>query len=320
MDETPQRPDAPTPSGDPTNQGDQAFPRHPRTEDPAPGSQTRARLAVLLPVALVVVTAATTAAAAIGRLDSALFFVGVPVLLALVVGVLPATSTGGLLFQVITVTLLLVSAFLHEGALCVLIVSPLLYGSAFFVWWLVRAAANVQQRLAVVPLLALAALEGAVPGTRIMPTQEATAERVVAGACADFVAGLDRPTFSTDDRGWLLRVAQYPTPTTAEGSGLAVGDRWELAMPAGAISTRVSDRTGDDTTGGIDFEVTDDTARTTRWVTLQQAHLSWAESDEGCRTRLAIDFERDLDPALYFGPITDLFMSAGAKAFLTGLD
>lgn len=313
MDETPRRPVAPT------NQGDQPLPQHPRTDDPAPENQTRARLAVLLPVALVVAVAATTVAAVIGRLDSALFFVGVPVLLALVVGVLPATSTGGLLFQVITVTLLLVAAFLHEGALCVLIVSPLLYGSAFFVWWLVRTAAKVQQRLAVVPLLALAAFEGAVPGTRIMPTQEATAERVVAAACADFVADLDRPTFSTADRGWLLQVAQYPTPTTADGTGLAVGDRWSLAMPAGAISTRVSARTGDDVAGTIDFEVTEDTARTTRWVTLQQAHLSWTQTDDGCRARLAIDYERDLDPALYFGPITDLFMNAGAKAFLTGL-
>ena len=311
MDPTPQRPDAP---------GEQPFPAYPRTSpSPAPTGQTRTRLLVLLPVALTVATAATVVAAALGRLDSALFFVGVPVALALVVGVLPSTSSGGTLFQVVTVTLLLVSAFLHEGALCVLIVSPLLYGVAFFVWWLVRAAVSVQQRLAVVPLLALAALEGAVPGARIMPTQEATAERVVAGTCAGFVAGLDSPSFSGDDRGWLLRVAQYPTPTTADGAGLAVGDTWTLAMPAGAISTRVTDRAGDDSAGHLDFEVTDDTARTTRWVTLRDATLDWQESDDGCRTRVAIRYERDLDPAIYFGPITDLFMSAGARAFLTGL-
>ncbi|GGD08422.1 hypothetical protein [Nocardioides daphniae] len=293
------------------------YPAPDHEEPPAGSSPFRARLTLMLTAAIPVAVAATLLAGAIGRLDTALFFVGVPVLLAVVVGVMPSDDSGAQLFQVITVTLLLVSAFLHEGALCVLIVSPLVYGLAFGIWALVKAARSIGHRMALGGVVLLAALEGALPGTRINPVQEVSAERVVADDCAQFAEGLERgPAFDQEDRGWLLRLAQYPTPQSAEGTGLAVGDTWELAMPMGGISTVVRAR-ADDT---ILFDVTADDARTTRWVTLQEGRLSWEQTDAGCRAEVAITFERDLDPAFWFGPVSDLFMTAGADAFLAGLD
>ena len=102
------------------------YPGPPPGEEPHADTQPlRSRLTLMLLAAVPVALAATALAAAIGRLDTALFFVGVPVLLAVVVGTMRTGDSGAQLFQVVTVTLLLVSAFLHEGALCVLIVSPL---------------------------------------------------------------------------------------------------------------------------------------------------------------------------------------------------
>src|SRR5690606_13865543 len=94
------------------------------------GTPYRSRLVLLLVAVVPVAVAATLLAASIDRLDTALFFVGVPCVLALVVGLLPGESSAAGLFQAVTVSLLLVSAFLHEGALCVLLVSPLVYGLA----------------------------------------------------------------------------------------------------------------------------------------------------------------------------------------------
>lgn len=218
--------------------------------------------------------------------------------------------------------LLLLSAFLHEGALCVLLVSPLVYGAAFAVHVLVRATERRGTRWSLAGVLVVLALEGAVPGYRISPVHDVSADRVVADDCADFASALDRgPAIDPEtDRGWLLDLAQYPTPTTADGSGLAVGDTWHLAMPAGGIDTvvRTSDVTADD--GRLVFDVTADEARTTRWVTLEEGTLTWAQRAEGCVAELEIVFERDLDPAFWFGPVTEIFMSAGAAAFLAGLD
>lgn len=296
------------------------FPAPDHDEEPTePEERPRARLVLMLTAVVPVAVVATVLAAAIGRLDTALFFVGVPALLAVVVGMLPGNKDDGSeLFQVVTIVLLLISAFLHEGALCVLIVSPLVYGIAFGIRGLMIAAKQKHGRMAIGGLLVLLTLGGAVPGLRISPIQEVSADRIVAADCATFEKALARgPEIDADDdRGWLLHVAQYPTPTAATGSGLEVGDTWTLAMPAGAISTVVRAREHD----RIVFDVTADDARTTRWVSLQEGTLSWEQNDDGCRAEVDITFERDLDPAFWFAPISSLFMHAGAEAFLASLD
>ena len=294
----------------------------PAPQPPAPRTPERrvpflALLAVVVPVGL----AAVLLAHSMGRLDSALLFIGTPLLLALLVGAFPSSSTSGTVFQVVTIVLLLASAFLHEGALCVLIASPLVYGTAFFVAWIVRVV-EPTHRYALAPLLLLVAAEGVVPGLRVNPDQQVSADHVVAAECADFEEALARgPQFERADRGWLLDVAQYPTPLTAthDGTdsrdGLAVGDTWTLAMPSGAITTEVTAR-GDQS---VAFNVVDDSARTQRWVTLKDATLTWAQTAAGCEATVRIDFTRHLDPSFYFGPITGAFMTAGAEAFVRGL-
>lgn len=284
---------------------------------PPLGPRSLLVLAAVVPVAVV----ATLLAVATGTLDTALFFIGVPCLVAFLVGVLPTRSSAGTVFQVVTVVLLLVSAFLHEGALCVFLVSPLVYGAAFAVHGIVRGVQRASARYALGSLLVVLALEGVVPGLRISPHQSVDAERVVAPECAEFEEALARgPQFAEGDRVLALRLAQYPVPTAADGAGLEVGDTWELTMPAGSISTRVTAREESAAGGRIDFAVTHDGARTTRWVTLTDATLGWRQRDEGCVASVRLDYDRDLDPAFWFAPLTEFFMGAGASTFLAGLD
>lgn len=254
-----------------------------------------------------------------GRLDSALLFVGIPCALALGIALLPSAGGWATVFQVTTVLLLLSSALLHEGALCVLIASPLVYGTVALAYAVVRSSrGGHHERLGVLPVLALVALEGAVPGLRVNAEQHAEATRVVAGDCAAFEAALDRgPQVDPDaDRGLLLGLAEYPTPVSATGTGLAPGDTWRLAMPAGEIRTRVDAASP----GRVEFTVTADSARTTRWVDLHGGSLAWHQAADGCRTEMRLDYTRRLDPSLWFGPVTDTFMDAGARAFLASLD
>lgn len=283
-------------------------------DDVTPRHRLLWMLLTVVPVAVV----ATTLAAAGGRLDSALFFIGVPCLMAFVVGLLPGTTSEAAMFQVVTVVLLLLSAFLHEGALCVLLVSPLVYGAAFAMLAVMKGSAGGPDRYGAVVLLGLVALEGVTPSLRISPDHEVEAERIVAADCADFEAALARGPLIDQgaDRGWLLHLARYPTPTAARGAGLEVGDAWELAMPAGSITTEVVEHDS----RRIVFDVTADGARTTRWVTLQEGTLTWEQGDEGCRAVLGLTFTRDLDPGWWFGPLSELFMGAGADAFLASLD
>ncbi len=298
-----------------------------RRDDPRPPPRAQRWIVGVMVVLFGV--AGTGLAAATDRLDSALLFVALPCVLALMIGLLPTRNDWGMLFQALTVVLLLCSALLHEGALCVLIASPLVYGFGGLVLWITRSATRDHpggHRLLALPALALMAvsLEGAVPGLRVSPEQDARAQRIVAADCATFEAALDRgPRFRPEDRGILLRLAKYPTPSAATSpDGLRPGSTWRLSMPDGVITSTVTMAERDLGTGGgqLAFEVTDDTARTSRWVTLRAGHISWRGTPEGCLATLTIDYRRHLDPAFWFGPVSEVFMNAGADTFLAALD
>lgn len=296
------------------------LPLHPRVGPPDPPARPSsfARLG-MLGLTTVVGLVGVFLAARLDRLDTALLFVGIPCLTALVVALLPTTDGWATMFQITTVMLLLASALLHEGALCVMIAAPLVYGAVAAVYGTVRAADRHRGSYPVVlPLLALLALEGAVPGLRVNPEQRSHAERVVAAQCASFETALARgPRIDEEeDRGLLLRLAQYPTPVAADGTGLAEGDRWTLTMPAGALRTEVTGRQA----RRVTFDVVEDTARTTRWVDLHGGTLTWSQTDAGCVAEVSLGYTRKLDPSLWFGPVTDVFMDAGTHAFLASLD
>ena len=300
MDQTP----FPRPDRDPD--------QDPGPPDPAPPSTGTS--AVLVGIVVVVALAGVWISAAAGTLDSALLFVGIPCLLGLGVALLPSRGGAGSVFQAVTVVLLLSSALLHEGAICVLLASPLIYGAAFAVYGLTRLGSR---RYALAPVLVVVALEGVVPGLRVHAEQHAGAEQVVAADCTDFEAALVRgPVLRPGDRGRLLDTAGYATPVSASGTGLAVGDTWTFAMPSGQIDTAVTEAAD----GHLAFEVVSDTSKTTRFVGLHGGSLDWADTPEGCRAALVVDYQRRLDPSLWFGPVSTVFMDAGARAFLRGLD
>lgn len=306
---------------------------HARPADPAgpvpqagpadPPARRRGRTLLVSTAVGLTALAGVGVCAATGRLDSALLFVGIPCLLGLLVGLVPTRGGPGSVFQVVTVVLLLASALLHEGAICVLLASPLVYGVAFAAYGLVRRAGRPDRRRpaaahAVAPvLLLLLGLEGVVPGTRVLPDQRAAASAVVAPSCTDFEAALARgPRPDPADRGLLLEAAGYPTPTAASGEGLGVGRRWRLAVGGGEIVTEVTGRSARQ----VDFAVLDDaTAPTRRWVRLRAATLRWEATPAGCRAEVDVAYSRRLDPGWYFGPVTSVFMDAGARTFLRGL-
>jgi hypothetical protein len=136
------------------------------------------------------------------RIDSAATFVGVPLVLAALVALSPpAKSLHGLTFRVVTFTLLITSAFLHEGAACVLMASPLVYGVAHLIAELVNQARrrSIQRRtaFAVVPLLLITSLEGI--AYRVDPEQTVSTEQAMVGAGLDHFADSLGLTASTQN-------------------------------------------------------------------------------------------------------------------------
>jgi hypothetical protein len=291
-------------------------------EQPPPRVAWTKRLPALLMVGTTAVLAPLAVIKADG-LDTAALFVGVPLAIAVVIALSPpAKSLHGLTFRVVTFALMITSAFLHEGAACVLMASPLVYGVAHFIAEIVRqsrirqAGRRYQAALAIFPLL-VAGLEGT--AYRVDPVQQVTAERVVAMTPTEVEARLAQgPDFSAE-RPFLLRFTGYPTPTAATAmshAGLDVGTRWTFTLAGDPIVTEVvaHDRRR------IAFDVVSDQSKTQRWLHWQGATIQLTPRPDGDTTvRLTVSFTRRLDPSWYFGPIESAMVGAGLDHFADSL-
>jgi hypothetical protein len=276
-----------------------------------------------LPALLMVATAAALAPLAVIKadgLDTAALFVGVPLAIAVVIALAPpAKSLHGLTFRVVTFALMITSAFLHEGAACVLMAAPLVYGVAHFVAELVRqarireAGRRYQAALAIFPLL-VAGLEGT--AYRVDPVQQVNVERVVAMSSAEVETRLAQgPDFSSE-RPFLLRFTGYPTPTAATGGGLAVGTRWTFTLAGDPIVTEVVAHDQ----RRIAFTVVADQSKTQRWLHWQGGTIRLTPRPDGTTAvALSVEFTRRLDPSWYFGPIESAMVGAGLSHFADSL-
>ncbi|WP_083751136.1 SRPBCC family protein [Kribbella sp. ALI-6-A] len=274
--------------------------------------------------ALLIVTATAVLAPLLlvraGRLDTAALFVGAPLAIAVVIALAPpAKSLHGLTFRVVTFALMITSAFLHEGAACVLMAAPLVYGVAHFVAEIVRQSRLRREgdrylaALAIVPLLA-AGLEGT--AYRVDPIQQVSVERVVAMSPVETVTRLARgPDFSAE-RPFLLRLTGYPTPTTASGTGLEVGTRWSFLLAGDPIVTEVVAHDQ----RRIAFAVVEDQSKTQRWLHWQGGSIQLTPRADGTtEVDLTVEFTRRLDPSWYFGPIEAAMVGAGLDHFADSL-
>src|SRR4029079_74878 len=100
-------------------------------------------------------------AAANHHMDSALMFVGLPTLLAVIIVLTPGEGVHGKVFRVTSVGLLLVAVAAHEGAICVTLAAPLVFGVAHSAAALFQLARNASRTysLLLLPLLAVVAGE-----------------------------------------------------------------------------------------------------------------------------------------------------------------
>jgi hypothetical protein len=294
-------------------------------EAPAPRRIGRANwfLAGLIVVFGVVAFFATVDA---GRADSALLFVVLPIVLAVALALAPGRTPHRRVFAATTIALLLAAVALHEGAICVLLAAPLVYGVVHGVTALINLAEKGGGRaLAVLPLplLLIGGVEGVNQDFRIQPDQTASVTRVVDLTPAqvhDRIAAGPQPV-GLDQLSLALLGA--PTPQHVTGTGLNPGDRWEFGYhdtnhgAGGAITTSV--RAASPTS--IDFAVDSDTSITSRWLRWRDASISWHDAGNG-RTAVTVRlaYQRRLDPSWYFGPIQDRLMHAGGAHLLDMLE
>jgi hypothetical protein len=300
----------------------------PGLEPPGPHGSRRARLT------LVGVLAALFAAMlgykllhAGGLEQTALFYVGLPATIALVVAATARPRSAiGLAVAVVTIGLALAGPLLNEGVICLVMAAPLFYAVAIGIGVLVDATRDRGQpwlhAFGFVPLLAVLCLEGVVGS---LPRDEAVSvTRTVEVTPQQFEAALTgTPRFQRPASAFLGRLP-FPRPLQVEGTGLDVGDerlitftpRKSLGIGADPTPRSMRLRVAGSTPNLVRFDVVHDTT-TARWLQFRTSQVSWQPAaGGGTRVTWRLTYARTFDPGWYFGPLQQYGMRQAAGYLL----
>ncbi|MGW9556513.1 hypothetical protein ACWGSK_18595 [Nocardiopsis sp. NPDC055551] len=272
----------------------------------------------------------------LGGLDqTALFYVGLPVVLALIV-VLSARpqSAVGVAMAITTVMLLLSGPLLGEGLVCLVIAAPLIYGLVARITWLGVAVSGRDRygphAFVAVPVLFALTLEG-VAGLSLLPRDDTgTGSALIDATPEQVAAALAAPPAYGAPEAFFLSAVPFPEPVEAVGEGLEVGEgrlvhftpRTTLALDdeptPRTMELEVTESRIDDDGGRVVFDVTEDTTLA-RWLDLRTATAIWEREGDDTRLTWEFDYSRTYDPSWYFGPIqayaTDLAAAYLADTF-----
>ncbi|MFI0444248.1 hypothetical protein [Actinomadura sp. 6N118] len=280
---------------------------------PEPGRQRSARRTLLAVVAALFAAILAYKILKAGGLEqTALFYVGIPALIALtVVQTARPRSTLGTIMATITVGLALAGPLLGEGVVCLIVAAPLLYLVGAIVGLLADWAGRRRgmHALLIVPLLLTAegTAVGLPRGGEVTVTRTASAgtdvERALAAA----------PEFGPIPSR-LLRL-KFPKPVRADGTGLDIGatrlitftPRKSLGIGAHPEARSMELKVVRRETGRVVFAITKDTTLA-RWLELKEAEFSWNKA----RLSVTLRYSRTFDPSWYFGPIQQHAMREAA--------
>lgn len=248
-----------------------------------------------------------------GHLEqTALFYVGIPALIALtVVATARPRTTVGTIMVTITVGLALAGPLLDEGVVCLVVAAPLFYLCGAIVGVIADAARRRKgmQALLIVPLLLSA--EGAVAS--LPRGGEVTVTRV-ARAGTDLDRALAAAPVFGPVRSPLLRL-KFPKPVRAAGAGLEPGATRHIDFTPRrslGIGAKPTPRSMDLTVtrhapGLVVFAVRRDTTLA-RWLQFTEAEFRW----QGTRLTVTLRYRRTFDPDWYFGPVQHYGMREAA--------
>jgi len=242
--------------------------------------------------------------------QTALLFVGIPVLLAVILACTPkAKTTMGSILKATTLALLLSAPLLGEGFICIVMAAPIFYAVAMMVAGLIALAKNRanKPKQAILPCLLLISflpmsLEGTRPSLSFNRDEQVTARRVVAAGPQEVENALRYSPRIDLGLPFYLRLG-FPHPTEAHGEGLEPGALRRIHFAGGEghpgdIVLQVTDYAP----GRVRFRVISNETKVTHWLDLKEAEIQWHAVGNKTEVTWSLRYRRLLDPAWYFAP------------------
>ena len=251
-----------------------------------------------------------------GMLQTALLFVGIPALIAIIVtlGVTARTATG-VACKAVTVGLLVSLIFLGEGFLCIAMSAPLFYAVAVGIATAttrMRHGTGAQRTLSGFMLLAFVpmSLEGITPAASLDRDESISVTKTIDASFAEVTSALlETPRFDRE-LPLYLRMG-FPRPLTTDIDRRGPHPRWVIQLRGG--ETRFNGT--EPTTGGLMLELDEARPGFVHWRVLADGShmthfLRWRDSSvrwewvgpASTQVTWTLRYRRGLDPAWYFGP------------------
>ena len=237
---------------------------------------------------------------------SALMFVGVPTVLAivLVLTVRPKSALGTAMTGV-TFVLLLSAILFGEGLVCILMAAPIFYLIAAVVGGIIDASRRQSRKntaLCLLPVL-LMSLEGAHSRLSFPREETVSVRRVVTASPEEVEARLAAPVQFRTPLPLYLKLG-FPRPVATRGSGLAAGDERVIHFAGGEghpgdLVLQVTSAGP----GAARFRALSDHSKVAHWLDWEEAVVTWQRVDEQhTAVTWTLRYRRNVDPAWYFGP------------------
>lgn len=274
-----------------------------------------------------------------GQDQTAAFYIGIPAVLAIVVVLsAPWGKVVGTTVKVVTVCLLLSMIVLGEGFICVIFAAPIFYGFAILIVTIVgygRRQGGSRLQISVLPVLVLVmATEGVLPITTFPSDSTVSSTRVFDASTADVARAVGAPMSFHDVEPSGILSWGFPEPMHDEVEGSRVGDRRVIEFagahhrPAllsthhwGEQSSELTLEVVEQNATSIRLRMVSDTTPLASWLTWKSIEIGWTEEGAG-RTAVTwtLNYDRELAPAWYFGPIENFVAERAAAYLLDSLD
>jgi hypothetical protein len=256
--------------------------------------------------------------------QTALMFIGLPTVIALVMCRMPASKTiTGSIMKGITFFLLILAILLIEGFICILMAAPFFYSIGFIIGIFAdkaRAKNHMPHMYcSVIVVLGLMSLEGINETLSFSRDEVIVVETLVLMSHQQATSALARgPSFRNEQLPLYLKMG-FPRPQSISGNGLTVGDQWKILFAGG--EGKPGELVAQVTEASADFyrvEKISDASHISHWLEWQSAEWHLSRIDEQhTRVVLTMRYRRLLDPAWYFGPAERYGVRLAGKFFLT---
>lgn len=242
--------------------------------------------------------------------QTALLFVGIPVLLAVIIANTPkAKTTTGSILKATTLALLLSAPLLGEGFICIVMAAPIFYAVAMLVAAIINFTKKrvAKPKQAILPCIALIAflpmsMEGTRPTLSFSRDEQVTAQRMVAASPQEVENTLRNSPRIDRKLPFYLRLG-FPRPTEAHGQGLDPGALRKIHFAGGEghpgdLVLVVTDSAP----GHVRFRMVSNDTKVTHWLDFKEADIEWHAVGHQTEVTWTLRYRRLLDPAWYFGP------------------